>query len=280
LSEQLILGIIAAIVTLIGTMLGAVVAVQNNKLTQQGREQDRQKATITRLSDEAKERQAARLAEREADRLDRESKEKEFTFWMDAHQKLSLRYTDDHAAYVALATKHDEFRRDYDTTKVQLQDVTLLSEQQKVKITHLETEQEKALSTISSMHDDHLAADRTYINEIQTLNDDATRKQGALQTQVDKLTSDLKRAEDDIHKLQRRVAEVEDTNMSLAEKNRAQDEQIIKLIAEKAALLAERSALQAELDVLKAVLYQPEPPPGNISPLPAPKPVDDLSEAA
>jgi len=250
LSEQLILGLIAAFVTLIGTVLGAVIAIQNNKLTQQGHEQDRQKSTITRLSDEAKERQAARLAEREADRLDRESKEKEFTFWMDAHQKLSLRYTDDHAAYVALATKHDEFRRDYDTSKVQLLDVTKLSEQQKSEIIHLKEEQDKALNTISSMHESRLAADRSYVDEISRMNDDSARKQTDLQSQIDKLTDNLKKANEEIRQLHVDIQDFNSVNMQLARK--LQD------------ALNERDALQLQVAVLQgqlAALKAPQPDP-------------------
>lgn len=267
MSEQLILGIIAAIVTLTSAILGAIVAIQNQKLTHQGQEQERQKATITRLADEAKERQAARLAEREADRLDKEARQKEYEFWRNAHKELSDEFkalqkdkTDEHGSYVALATKHDEFRRDYDSTKIKLDDVTKLSERQAQELIHLKDEQEKALNTIASMHQAHLDADRLHINEIQLLNDDAARKQEALQKQIDRVTDDLRRANEEIVKLQRRVAEVEDTNMTLAEQNRKQDEQIVRLIAEKAALLAEKAALQAELDALKNGKPQPPTP--------------------
>lgn len=276
MSDQVIIAIIGGVVSIIGTILVAVVAVQNNKISRQGQEQDRQKQTITRLAEEAKERQAARLAEREADRLDKEAKQKEFEFWRDNYSVLSKQYTDEHTSFVALATKHEEFRRDHDTTKTQLLDVTKLSERQSNELSHLKGEQDKALSTISSMHDARLAADRSYEDTISRMNDAATRKQDELQRQIDQLTADVKAANAEIVELRKQLREFNDVNMDFAR-------QIKDLISERDQLLTEKAVLQGQLAALRSA-EKPDPTPdGSGAKMPIPgdfEPIATLPRAS
>jgi chromosome segregation ATPase len=271
LSDQVIIAIIGAIVSIIGAILVALVAVQNNKITRQGQEQERQKQTITRLAEEAKERQAIRLAEREADRLDKEAKQKEFVFWQDNYQVLSKQYNDEHTAYVALATKHEEFRHDFDATKINLLDVTKLSERQQVEITQLKDEAKKASASLSTANDtinsmnNALQTERAnYDSALTRMNNDHIEKQEALQRQIDKLTLDLRKANDEIQSLHVQIQDFNSVNMQLARK--LED------------VTNERDALQAELAVTRAQLAalrtsstpDPEPPDGSGAKMPVP----------
>lgn len=213
----------------------------------------RQATQIKALSDAAERRKQERLAERESDRADKDAKQKEFEFWRDNYGVLSKQYTEEHGAYVALATKHDEFRRDFDTTKTQLQDVTKLSERQSQELIHLKGEQDKALTTISSMHEERLAADRTYVNEISTMNDDSARKQADLQRQIDRLTQEVRAANEEIRKLTVQVQDMNGVTMQMERKIRG-------LETERDQLLLDKAALQGQLAALLPPT-EPDPPP-------------------
>lgn len=246
----------------------------------------RQANQIKLLYTEAEERRQQRVAEREADRLDKEAKQKEFDFWRDNYSVLSKQYNDEHASYVALATKHEEFRRDHDTTKSQLLDVTKLSERQSAELDSLKSAADKsaaslstAQETISSMNNALQTERANYDSDLTRMNNDHMEKQAGLQRQIDKLTTDLKAAQEQIIDLHRQIQDFNSVNMQLARKVEDQETLIEELQREKA-------DLQRQLDALTIVAPpQPEPPepptPDHKAPIPGDfEPVATLPKAS
>lgn len=203
--------------------------------------------------------------QRDSDRKDHEALQARVEFWRTDNEKLLTKveaseksYNELNVSYVALATKHDEVRTSFNDSESRNRTLNDTVVRQGEKISRLEGDNSKqaqslrtAGETIATLTEGRNADHRQFEDNIIRANDLHTREQERLQSQVNELTETLRRANDDIVKLQRRVADVEAANMTLAEQNRKQGEQIEKLVADKAALIAERAGLLAQLAILQ-----------------------------
>jgi hypothetical protein len=229
---------------------------QASLLKSQGEEQGRLAATSTRLADEAKERSERYKEEREADRL-------------------------------AQREAAERLREAADYYQKRWEEEAAITNEQRAEIKGLVQQVIDAMKANDKLQREYSASDRAHSEDIERLKK-KTEDYDKLHGQFDLMNNMLLSAQKTIGDQEKAIHTMNDKfDADFKTFDATNDETVKQLKSRVKALEAENDDLKQEIAKLRADLklltdapHQPEPPPGNISPLPAPKTVDDLSEAA